>query len=395
MNIAVNTQLLIKDRLEGIGWFTYETLRRITKDHPEHRFFLIFDRHWDPSFVFSDNVVPIKTYLPSRHPLLWYLRFHCEIPKLLKKHQIDLFVSPDGWNTSTDIPSLVVMHDLNFMHFPENMPLLTRLYYRHFFPIYAKKACRLATVSHFSQKDIANTFGISPDNIDVVYNGASDIFAPLGAGQISEIRNRYASGNPYFVFVGALNPRKNLQRLIEAFDAFSTHSSSDIRLVISGMPMFSNGTLGRVLGKARHRDRIVLTGRLQREELARLVGAAHALVLPSTYEGFGIPIVEAMKCHVPVITSNCTAMPEIAGDAALLVDPWSVLSISEAMEKLDNNESLRNDLIRRGQERAKLFSWDNTAEGLWHSIDLCLKTKASAQTPALQTQRVKHHNNIR
>lgn len=372
MKIAINTQLLIKDKLEGIGWFEYETLKRITVSHPEHEFYFIFDREWDDGFIFSDNVHPIKTKLPSRHPVLWYKQFHHSIPKILQKHNIDLFFSPDGWNVPKQFNSLIVLHDLNFVHFPKNLPPLSRWYYEHFFPVYARNANRIVTVSNYSKQDIAKSFSIDPARIDVVYNGSSKEFVPLNDAEKQKVKQQYANSKEYFVFVGALNPRKNIYKLLSAFDDFCERSNTNIDLVVAGVPMFSNVFFNSNKDHLKHRDRIHFVGRIGREELARLVGGALSLVLPSTFEGFGIPIVEAMYCDVPVITSNITAMPEVAGDAALLIDPYSIESITNAMIKMATDKKIRNSLIKKGKKRREIYSWDRTAIKLWESIEKCL-----------------------
>ncbi len=372
MRIAVNTQLLIKDKLEGIGWFEFETLKRMTLSHPEHEFFFIFDRPWDDSFIFADNVHPIRTILPSRHPLLWYIHFHYVIPALLKKHHIDLFFSPDGWNVPQKYKSVIVLHDLNFLHFPKNLPFFSRKYYEKFFVSYAKNACRVVTVSNYSKQDISKSFDIKEANIDVVYNGASKEFVPLTETEQATIRDKYSGGLPYFIFVGALNPRKNIYKLLSAFDDFCTRHDSQTKLIIAGMPMFSSSFFQSKTDGLKHKDRIQYVGRIDRAELAKLVGAATALLLPSTFEGFGIPIVEAMYCDVPVITSSITAMPEVAGKAALLVDPYSVESITNAMIKIVSDKKTRDTLVSHGRIQRQKFSWDVTAETLWKSIEKCL-----------------------
>ncbi len=374
MRIAVNTKLLIKDRLEGIGWFEYETLSRITRAHPEHKFYFIFDRKWDESFVFSDNVHPIRTFLPSRHPVLWYLRFHHILPHLVKKYGIDLYFSPDGYNLPPPIRSVVALHDLNYVHFPGNMPALTRWYYRKYFPVYARNAERLVTVSEYSKQDIIRSYGIDPGRIDVIYNGASPVFRPLSEKEKHSVREQYASGKPYYIFVGALNPRKNLGRLLKAFENLCSSGETDMHLLIVGAPMFRNSFFRTGDVSPACRERVRFLGRLAREELARVVGGAHALVLPSTFEGFGIPIIEAMNCDVPVITSNTTSMPEIAGDAALLADPYSVESIRNALFRIAMEPELPGELIARGRKQRERFSWDETARLLWESLEKALLT---------------------
>jgi len=161
MNIAVNTRFLIKDKLEGIGLFTYETLMRITRNHPEHNFFFLFDRKFDPSFVFSDNVTPIVMWPQARHPVLWYYWFEVAIPKMLNKINADVFLSTDGFlSLKTDKKQVLVIHDLAFEHFPQHMPNLQRKYCTHFTPKFAHKADKISTVSEFSKRDILSSYNI-------------------------------------------------------------------------------------------------------------------------------------------------------------------------------------------------------------------------------------------
>src|SRR5512138_3271378 len=168
MKIAVNTRLLIKNKLEGIGWFTYESLKRITTRHPEHEFIFIFDRPFDDEFIFSGNITPVVQFPPTRHPLLFYLWFDWMLPPLLKRLKPDLFLSPDGFlSMRTPVKSMTVFHDLNFEHHPGDMPYWYYKYYHHHFPLFAKKAVRIATVSEFSKQDIIGQYGVPADRIDV------------------------------------------------------------------------------------------------------------------------------------------------------------------------------------------------------------------------------------
>ncbi len=372
MLIAVNTKLLLKNRLEGMGWFGYETLKRITRNHPEHKFLFIFDRPWDDSFIFSDNIIPVKTTIPSRHALLWYLRFEHIIPRIVKKYKADLFLSTDGWTTlCPDFKTYDVIHDINPIHQPKDYPFCTRKYYQHYYPRFAKNVTRLGTVSAYSKNDIICSLGIDPDKIDVIYNGANTIYSPLGNEERMTSRKVFAQGEPYFVYVGSLNPRKNIERMLEAFDAFKISSALPHKLVIVGEKMWSYPGMEKELKRMQFRNDVLFTGRLNPADLRRVLGGAEALLLVSILEGFGIPLIEAMQCDVPVVTSNITAMPEIAGDAGLLVDPYSVASITDALLQIARDESLRSDLVKRGRLQRENFSWDKSAENLWNGIEKC------------------------
>ena len=375
MRIAINTRLLIKNKLEGIGWFTFETLKRITNNHPEHQFFFLFDRKPHPDFIFAPNVKAVVLPPQARHPILWYLWFEISVYRYLKRNRIDLFVSPDGYiSLRSKVQALVVMHDINFYHFPEGVPPLTRFYYNYYFPRFARKAARVVTVSSYSKEDIVRNFGVSPDKISVAYNGANDAFAPLTEEGVMEARNLFVQGKPYFVFVGALSPRKNVARLIRAFDIFLAASKLDYKLLIVGEPMFMTSDIKEAIGDLKDRETVVFTGRLQIDKLRLAVGGAAALVYVPYFEGFGIPLVEAMRCHIPIIASNRTSIPEVAGDAAYYVDPFDVESIANALKLIATDPKLRDALVAKSAVRKYIFSWDKTAIALFAAMEELLPT---------------------
>lgn len=370
MRIAVNTRLLLHGKLEGIGWFTYENLKRITVSHPEHEFYFIFDRPCHEEFIFSSNVKPIIIGPQARHPILYFIWFELSVRYILKKIKADLFLSPDGYlSLSSKVPSVVVFHDLNFEHYPADLPGAERWYYRTFFNRYARKARRIATVSEFSRADIVKQYGIDPALIDVVYNGANEYYTPIDAETKNATRTRHTGGRPYFLFVGALHPRKNLVNLFRAFDIFKETDTSDSVLIIAGAKKWWTGEIENVYKEMKFSHCVVFAGRLETAEMRNVLGSATALTYVSYFEGFGIPIVEAFRCGTPVITSNVTSMPEIAGKAALLVDPFNPNDIAEAMSNIATDQSLRQQLISAGFERAEVFTWDKSAKRLWQTIE--------------------------
>lgn len=370
MIIAVNARMLVKDKMEGIGYFTYESMKRITKQQSGHEFIFLFDRPYDPSFIFSDNITPIVVSPPARHPILWYLWFEQSLPRVFKKIKADLFLSTDGYlSLASGQKTLAVIHDINFEHYPKDLPFFNRVYYRHYFPKYAKQAARIATVSEYSRQDIVKAYNVPESKIDVVYNGAGEHFAPLNDEQISAVRNKYTQGKPYFLFTGALHQRKNIANLMRAFDLFRQQSQEKFYLVLAGTKRWWTSEMESVYSGMKFREDVVFTGRLTEDELIAVSGAAYAITYVSNFEGFGIPIVEAFRCDVPVITSNITSMPEIAGDAAILVDPFSENSIADGMTRLAGDPALRMQLIEKGRVRKSSFSWDKTADSLWASVE--------------------------
>jgi len=365
--------MLRRGKIEGIGMFARETLQRIMKRHPEHQFTFLFDRKYDNEFIFSENVRPLILALPARHPaqIAWW--HQVSLKNYLQNNPHDILISPDGSvPLRSPVPSLAVIHDINFEHFPEDLPFSFRFYYRYYYPKIAKVATRIVTVSEFSKSDIIGHYNVQQDKIDVVYNAVGDTFRPLEESKIKQVRNQYSSGSPYFLFVGSIHQRKNIDGMIRSFDKFKKTVPSDIKLIFAGAKRWWNKEMEDALQQSPFKEHIVFTGRVGDLQLPELIGGATALVLVSKFEGFGIPIVEAMKCGVPVITSDVTAMPEIAGDAALLVDPFSTDSISEAMNRIFLDGILRQSLISKGIERAKKFTWDESATRLWKSVERTL-----------------------
>ncbi len=370
LKIAVNTRLLLKGKLEGIGWFTYESFKRIVVSHPEHEFFFIFDRKFDNEFVFAANVTPIVIGPPARHPLLHYIWYELSIPRALRKINPDIFISPDSYlSLASNYPDLIVIHDLNFEHFPDHMPWLSRNYYKYFTPKYAKKAKRIATVSEFSKSDIVERYSIDPEKIDVVYNGSGEKFKPVSEKEKKKTKQQFSEGCDYFVFIGALNPRKNLINIFKAFDSFKTNNQTNIKFVVVGEKMYWSNDIKSAFEKMKHSNDVIFTGRLEPDELCKVLGSSIALLYPSFFEGFGIPIIEAFNAEVPVITSNVTSMPEIAGDAAILVDPASTEQIATAMHKVSSDNDYALTLVEKGKLRRKDFSWERTSENVWSTIE--------------------------
>lgn len=371
MNIAVNCRLLQKGKLEGIGWFMFENLKRITLNHPEHQFYFIFDREFDSSFIFAENVKPIIIGPPTRHPFLWYLWFEWRLPSLLKRIKADLFFSPDGYlSLRSNIPQVSTIHDINFAHRPEDLPFWTRHYYNFFFPKFASKADRICTVSEYSRKDICKTYGIDESMIDVVFNGANENYKPLSEAEKQAGRIKYANGSEYFIFIGSIHPRKNLDNLIKAFKAFSVKTNSDVKLLIVGAQMWKSKVEEPAPNLIRGQgSKVLFLGRLEAEELHEVLGSAMAMTFIPWFEGFGIPVLEAMYAGVPVLTSTETSLPEVGGEAVLYAHPGDVEEISNQMERLTANTDLREELIQKGLVQKDKFSWDKSADLVWRCLE--------------------------
>ena len=358
--IAVNTRLLLPNKLEGIGRFTHEILKRLCEKMPETDFVFFFDRPFDPNYIYHENCRGVVLSPPTRHPVLWNIWFDYQLPRAFKKHKIDLFLSPDGFlSRRTEVPQIAVIHDLNFVRKPENLQPSHRSYYLKKMPLFAQISNPLLTVSEYSKQDIHREYGITKDKIEVVYNGVSEFFTPLNEDERSLFKNE----DPYFLFVGAFNPRKNLNGLFKAFEEYK-ESGGPSKLCVAGDKMFLDAELKAAFESMKWKDEIRFFGRASDQELRQLYGHAQALILPSFEEGFGIPIIEAMSCGTAVICSDRSAMPEVAEEAALLIDPNVPKSISVAMKRLEEDEGLIGRLREKGLERARTFSWDESAAKL-------------------------------
>ena len=369
MRIGVNTRLLLAGKMDGIGWFTTETLRRIVMAHPEHEFYFFFDRKPDPQFIFSTNVHPVVLCPQARHPILWYIFFQRSIPRALKRYKIDLFLSPDGYmSLNTKVPTLTVIHDLNFEHSPDNLKPSHQRYMTYFSPQFARYSTRIATVSEYSKQDIVSTYHIDPNKVDVVFDGAHKGYHPLSLSEQQQTREQYAGGCHYFIFISTIIKRKNLATLLTAFDKFKQGDSENTKLLVVGHRVWWKDELAKAYEQMLHKEDVVFIGRAEPNILANLLGSAIALVYPSLYEGFGIPILEAFEAEVPVITSNCTSMPEVAGDAAMLVEPTNVDALKDALVQMSINPALREQLVAKGRIQRTRFSWDITADHLWQSM---------------------------
>lgn len=370
MQIVVNTRLLVKNRLEGMGWFSYQTLKLITQKHPNFHFVFLFDRPFDESFVFEGNITPMVIGPQARHPFLYYLWFQHSVKATLNKLKPDLFLSPDGFlSLGANCKQLPVIHDINFLHHPKDSKWLTAKYYNYYFPLFAKAATRIATVSEYSKQDISKSYGIDSGKIDVVYNGINSFFKPIDELTKATTRKKFANGCEYFVYVGSLHPRKNIITLIKSFAQFKQERSSKIKLVLAGPNYWGMNEIYQSIKEQGIEGEVIFTNRLANEDLALVLGSALAMTYIPYYEGFGIPLVEAMQAEVPIITSNVTSLPEVAGEAALFVDPHEVSKIKEAMIQLWQDETLRKDLIEKGKLQKQKFSWEKSADLLWQSIE--------------------------
>jgi len=370
MRIAVNTRFLLKDKLEGYGYFTLEIFKRIVARHPQHEFLFLFDRAYDESIDFGPNVTKKLVGPAAKHALSFRWWYDVKLPLILKKWKADVFVSPDGFcSLTTSTPQVLVVHDLAFLHYPKFIPKHHLFFYKRYTPKFIKKAAAVLTVSEFSKQDITTNYQAAADKIKVCFSAAKPIFKPVDWQTKEAIKAQYSDGKEYFIFVGGIHPRKNLLQLLKAFSIFKKWQKSSMKLLVAGRMAWQFNDVIEKLKTYKYRQDVVLLDYLPDADLALITASAYAAVYPSFFEGFGVPIVEAMQSGVPVITSNCSSMPEVGGTAALYADPADANAIAQEMMLLYKDENLRSQQITAGLKRAQQFNWDDSADIVWSAIE--------------------------
>lgn len=360
MRVAVDFRP-VEQAQAGIARYVSELVRRIAAC-PEIELFLVSSNPFQPVRpVFPGEGLDQSRTVQVPFPFKKLVRLCVTEPRYsgaLRRMQV-------VWGTNYSLPGLghapgkqvLTVHDMSWLHYPETIqePTLRMLenVSRHL-----HAADQVFTVSEATKNDVVSRWPIDPQKVKVIYNGVSERFRRLDTSP-DEVRDRYDLPKRFFLFVGTVEPRKNLARLVEAFDSVGRHV--DHSLVVVGAKGWKASPIYRAIQASPVRDRIRLLGFVADADLPAIYNLADAVVYPSLYEGFGIPIVEAMACGTPVVTSNVSAMPEVAGDAALFIDPLDPRGIAAAMERILQDGALRERLRAKGLERAKRFSWDISA----------------------------------
>lgn len=334
--------------LAGVGRYSIEMIRHLV-DCDRHRFRLYANRTPRPSWSMRPHV----EWRDLPFPRLWT---HVRLSVEMARHAPDvLFVPAHVLPLVRPALAVVTIHDLGFLRFPRCHPRRQRLYLRLSTMWNARAASAILADSRATLADLQSLLSVPPERVTVVYPGVSEAFAPQPPQEVARVVARHSLPSQYLLFVGTLHPRKNLLRLLAA------HAQVDQAptLALAGRPgWMSEPILQRARSEA---PRVRLLGPVPEEDLPALMSGATALMLPSLYEGFGIPVLEAMACETPVIASTTSSLPEAVGDAGLLVDPLSVEDIARAMRRVCQDPELAHDLGRRGRARARDFTWQAAA----------------------------------
>jgi glycosyltransferase involved in cell wall biosynthesis len=359
MRIAIDAHQ-IGHRRSGSETYTYNLLRHLG--------------HLEPN---GDRYV---AYLDGPQALdgitLWPHLIKKPIPTSISHLRFGLFYPLESWRNSFDVlhsqfsvppflraRSVLTVYDLAFERFPQFFDAKQLLQMKVLMPWSCRRADHIITISEFSKRDLVETYRVEPERITVTYPGPSENCQPLDQGQAQDrLREAYGIDPPFILYVGNLEPRKNLSRLLEAFAELKRKDLIEDKLVIVGQKAWRYDGIFETLRKNSLEQRVILTGYVPSVALPAFYNAASLLMYPSLFEGFGLPVVEAMACGTPVITSLGSSLEEIADGAAVLVDPYSVSSMAAAIDKVANSTHIQRELRQAGLARAACFSFRKMAE---------------------------------
>ena len=351
----------------GIGVYIRECIPQLADIDKKNQYFVIVNKHGDGSFIPSaDNFTILLSSITRKHYFikdLWNLFF---LPFLLKANNIDIYFNPryilPFFKRNTKM--VVTLHDMIAFLYPEIWSGLSGFRIRNYIKLSSQRADVILTVSNSAKKDIVRILKIPEDKIKVIYCGVNKkLYKPIPDLSLQGlVKRKYGIRKKFILTVGPLGTRKNHDRLIDAYSILPKYIREDYQLIITGE---KKGTYNNLLKKASKTclaDDIVFTGFIPEKEMPMVINAASLFVFPSLYEGFGIPLLEAMACGTPLLASNVSSIPEVVGSAALLFDPYNINEMASVIDRVLTNKDLRQKLVQRGFERIKKYSWENTAK---------------------------------
>ena len=364
MRIAINCQLLSMHRT-GVGRYIRELVRALAQVDDENEYLLYSNPHVpEGTFPSKDNFTvkrARKPLLTATARILWEQLF---LPVELLRDQIDVVHFPDQSYPLLPLPcpSAITVHDLVFKIYPQAYTWGKRFYKNLTMMPAIGRASHIIVVSASTKRDVIEAYGIPSERSSVIHNGLSKDFRPISnPSELDATRARFSLPAEFILHVGTLAPDKNLAALIDAFVMLREKNALEHRLVSVGPKGWLYDPLFRQVEKHGLQDEVQFLGYAGDEDLARIYSLADVFVFPSLYEGFGFPPLEAMACGTPVVTSNTSSLPEVVGDAALMVDPQDTAEIAEAIMTILGDSLVRKRLINRGFKRAEAFSWERTA----------------------------------
>lgn len=378
MRIALDCRY-IQDQYHGIGRYMYEMALHTVDAYPEQQFVLFHNSNYKNTrfdlerLRQATNVKLVNTRLPLFYPqqqVVW--------PWLLQQYQIDLFHTP-----FFDAPSLVAcpvvitIHDLIFDRYPEYMPQrYLRFYYKTLTELSVRKASQIITVSEATKRDLVDIYGVKKSNITVTSEATTSEFKPVSAEEAERVRLRYKLPAQFVLTVGTMRPQKNIPTLVKAFASIA--SQTDAALVLAGKADSRwADEITPLIEAFNLQGRVMRIGHVPEADLPALYTLADCFAFPSIIEGFGLPALEAMACGTAVVASYTASLPEVVGDAGLLVDPYNVKGLANGLLIILQNPTYRQKLEMLSLKRAKKFDWSRTAHATMHAYRLALHSQAS------------------
>ena len=349
-------------RRAGLGRYAENLARALATANPD-RYTLFYNRERGITPLLGLAHVPTRTialgYKPWRM-LVWLgqlalVGFDRLLPDAELFHATEHLLLP-----LRGIPTVLTVHDLIFRHLPAHHKPLNRWYLNAGLPLYCHRADHIIAISECTQRDLIAAYDLPPEKVTVIYEAADPAFRPAAPEHIARVCARYDLPDRYLLFVGTIEPRKNLTRLLAAFEVVHAEGLTDDLVIVGKRGWLYDDFFAR-LEASPVRDAVLFPGYVPDEDLPAIYAGAQTLILPSLYEGFGLPVLEAMACGTPVACSGTSSLPEISGDAALHFDPNDVESITDTLRCLLSDTDLRADLQRRGFEQAARFSWERVA----------------------------------
>jgi glycosyltransferase involved in cell wall biosynthesis len=343
----------------GIGTYVRNLVRELARQ-PHGDTFALLCRPDDVPFIEALGPQFEPVVLKARN---YSAREQLSVPLALMKARADVFHAPHYVvSPLTRVPFVVTIHDCIHLRFPQYLPnRAAYAYARTFMALSARRARRVLTVSQASKDDILTYLRVPDAKVEVVYNAIDERLAGTpSAEDMTRVRERFQLTSPFVLYAGNIKPHKNVERLIEAFSLLRQRGVEGVKLLIIGDEISKYPMLRRLVHRHQLHQRVRFLGFVPDETLAVLYRLTSAFVFPSLYEGFGLPPLEAMASGAPVVTSNVSSLPEVVGDAALLIDPLDPRAIADAIQRVLSDDALRADLTRRGRERVKQFSWERS-----------------------------------
>ena len=365
MRIAIDARM--GDTRGGIGIYTRELISQLADIDKKNQYFVIVNKHGDRSFVSSeDNFSILESSITRKHYFIKDVWNQFFLPFLLEANSIDIYFNPryilPFFKGKTKM--VVTMHDMIAFLYPEIWSGISGFRIRNYIKLSSQRADLILTVSNCAKKDIVRILHIPDDKIKVIYCGINKkLYKPLPDLSVQRlVKRKYGIRKKYILATGPLGMRKNHDRLIDAYSILPKYIREDYQLIITGEKKGTYNNLLKKVSKICLADDIVFTGFIPEKEMPMVINAASLFVFPSFYEGFGIPLLEAMACGTPLLASNVSSIPEVVGSAALLFDPYNINEMASVIGKVITDEDLRQKLIQRGFEQIKKYSWKNTAK---------------------------------